>query len=178
MSEAKNQSSVIHVCSLSAVPDVVVGCGAGHLVTCLADIEAAQTPLGILAGRHLRLRMHDIDSEQAGYIAPAAAHVADLVDFVRSWDHRAPMVIHCYAGISRSTAAAYIALCALNPATPETVIARRLREVSAAATPNRRLVSLADAALGRSGRMVEATSGIGQGEFSLAAPFVLPSRFA
>ena len=69
---------------------------------------------------------------------PSEAHVADLLDFVGKWDRTAPMVIHCYAGISRSTAAAFITLCALNPATPETLIARRLREASPSATPTRR----------------------------------------
>ncbi len=38
------------------------------------------------------------------------------------------MVIHCYAGISRSTAAAFIATCALRPDRDEAEIARELRE--------------------------------------------------
>jgi len=166
----------IHVCSLIEVPNIVRRTRAGHLVTCLADLELSETPAGILTGRHLRLLMHDIDAEQAGFTAPNASHVADFIDFVRSWDHRTPMVIHCYAGISRSTAAAFIAQCALNPAVPELTIARRLRTASASATPNRRFVSLADAALGRSGRMVQAAADIGPGDLTSAKPFALPSR--
>jgi predicted protein tyrosine phosphatase len=164
-------ADLIHVCGLPAVPDLVLASRARHLVTCLSDGGPEQTPLGIMEGRHLKLVMHDIDEEREGYTLPSEAHVAELLDFVGKWDRTAPMIIHCYAGISRSTAAAFIALCALNPGTAEALIARRLREASAWATPNRRLVRLGDAALSRDGRMVEAIAGIGMGEISLARPF-------
>ena len=59
-------------------------------------------------GRHLKLVMHDIESEREGHTLPSEAHVAELLDFVGKWDRTAPMIIHCYAGISRSTAAAFI----------------------------------------------------------------------
>jgi predicted protein tyrosine phosphatase len=169
--EENGTVDLIHVCGLPAVPDLVLASRARHLVTCLGDGGLEQTPLGIIDGRHLKLVMHDIDEEREGYTLPSEAHVAELLDFVGKWDRTAPMIIHCYAGISRSTAAAFIALCALNPGTSEALIARRLREASAWATPNRRLVRLGDAALGRDGRMVEAIAGIGMGEISLARPF-------
>jgi predicted protein tyrosine phosphatase len=72
------------------------------------------------------------------------------------------MVMHCYAGVSRSTAAAFIALCALTH-DPEIAIARNLRRLSPSATPNRRLVALADDILSRQGRMVAAVDSIGRG---------------
>jgi predicted protein tyrosine phosphatase len=71
--------------------------------------------------------------------------------------------VHCYAGISRSTAGAFIAACALNPRRDETAIARHIRAASPTAIPNIRLVTLADAILGRQGRMVEAVRAIGPG---------------
>ena len=58
------------------------------------------------------------------------------------------MVIHCFAGVSRSTAAAFIAACALAPKRDEFDVARALRAASPTATPNARLVALADRALG------------------------------
>ena len=57
------------------------------------------------------------------------------------------MLIHCWAGISRSTAAAYVALCALNPHADERTLANRLRSASPQASPNPRIVALADAEL-------------------------------
>jgi predicted protein tyrosine phosphatase len=86
------------------------------------------------------------------------------------------MVIHCWAGISRSTAAAFIALCALNPAAPEELIARLLREASPTAYPNRLMIRLGDAALGRADRMVRAVETMGRGVVaSEALPFSLPA---
>jgi len=166
----------IHVCSLNDVHDVIRLAGARHLVTCLGDGGLKDTPEDILSGRHLKLVMHDVEAEQAGYMASSAAHVADLLGFVASWDRSAPMLIHCYAGISRSTAATFVTLCALNPQTPEHYIAKYLRNASPAATPNRRIVALGDAALGRSGRMLDAADQIGRGQMELARPFVMRAR--
>ena len=82
------------------------------------------------------------------------------------WDRKAPLLIHCWAGISRSTAAAFITLCALNPEADEFGLARALRRASATAYPNRRLVALGDEVLSRSGRMIAAVEDIGRGEFA------------
>ena len=84
------------------------------------------------------------------------------------------MLIHCWAGISRSTAAAYTALCMLRPDSDEEALARELRAASPSATPNRLIVSLADDILGRDGRMVKAIAGIGRGADAFeGTPFIL-----
>ena len=105
---------------------------------------------------------------------PEEAHVADLLKFVRRWDRRAPLVVHCFAGISRSTASAYASVCALNPHRDEASIAQALRRASPTATPNIRIVSLADRLLQRDGRMIAAIETIGRGEIALEGePFRL-----
>ena len=101
-----------------------------------------------------------------GYTAPAEEHVARLIDFVGRWDRAAPMVVHCYAGISRSTAGAFVAACALNPERDEQQIAWEIRRASRTATPNPRIVSLADQLLKRDGRMIRAIETIGPGDFA------------
>ena len=90
-----------------------------------------------------------------------------MLSFVRGWDRRAPMVVHCYAGISRSTASAFATVCALNPHRDEMSIARLIREASPIAAPNRLIVSLADKALGRDGRMLRALDAMGPGSMSV-----------
>ena len=65
--------------------------------------------------------------------------------------------------LSRSTAAAFITVCALNPGRSEDAVAAALRQASPTATPNARLVAIADAMLGRDGRMVDAIARIGRG---------------
>jgi predicted protein tyrosine phosphatase len=107
-------------------------------------------------------------------VLPEAAHLDEFLAFVRAWDRKSPMLIHCFAGVSRSTAAAYIAACVLAPDRDEFAIARALRAASPTASPNVRLVALADDALGRGGRMNEAIAEIGRGqECSEGEPFTL-----
>jgi predicted protein tyrosine phosphatase len=73
------------------------------------------------------------------------------------------MLIHCWAGISRSTAAAFTAMCLFRPDEDESELARELRLSSPSATPNRLIVSFTDQILGRGGRMVQAVESIGRG---------------
>ena len=154
---------MIHVCSLARLHETVAATGARHVVTLLKDTDRVQRPGGIISENHLILGMDDITGPLDGYIAPADEHVTRLLDFVRGWDRAAPLVMHCYAGISRSTAGAYVAACALNPHRDEATIARTLRRASPTATPNFRIVALADRALGRGGRMTTAIEEIGRG---------------
>jgi len=157
---ATQQLASIHVCALRHVPEMVERTGARHLISAInADLQPV-TPATI--SRHLKLDMHDIIETQPATTAPTSVHVKALLDFVQSWDKQAPILIHCYAGLSRSTAAAFISLCALNPRTPEKIIARALRRSSDTASPNRWFVGLADSALNREGRMVSALHSMGQ----------------
>jgi predicted protein tyrosine phosphatase len=165
---------MIHVCPLARLHETVEGIGARHVVSLIGDEARVECPPGITPENHLRLRLHDISTPLDGYILPEAEHVADLLDFVRRWDRRAPLVVHCFAGISRSTASAFASVCALNPQRDEASIARALRQASPTATPNARIVSLADQLLGRQGRMIAAIETIGRGMFAAeAAPFRL-----
>lgn len=89
------------------------------------------------------------------------------------------MLVHCWAGVSRSTAGVFISLCRLNEDVPETLIAEALREASPTATPNAKLVGLADDLMGRDGRMSDAVQMIGQGEMAFeGVVFSLPLRFS
>ena len=165
---------MIHVCSLARLHATVEDTGARHVVSLLADEDRIERPSAVVEENHLWLRLHDISSPLDGYIMPDEEHVADLLKFVRRWDRRAPLVVHCYAGISRSTASAYATVCALNPHRDEGSIAHALRRASPTATPNIRIVSLADRMLGRDGRMIAAIETIGRGEIALEGnPFRL-----
>ena len=150
---------MIHVCSLARLHATVDETGARHIVTLLR-----------LVGSHIARENHpvsgvdDITMPMEGYTAPAHEHVQRLVDFVSAWDRKAPMVIHCFAGISRSTAGAYVAACALNPERDEMQIAWDIRRASRTAQPNSRIVTIADRLLRRDGRMIRAIEAIGVGD--------------
>ena len=115
---------------------------------------------------------------QAGLITPAEAHVTAILDHVQAWDQSAPLVVHCWAGVSRSTASAFMAACALNPDVPPLKIAQFMREASPTATPNRLLTRYADDLLGRGGAMVDAIDAIGRGEDCWeGVAFDIPARW-
>ncbi len=165
---------MIHVCSLARLHEIVADTGARHVVSLIGDEARLERPTSIAPENHLWLRLHDISTPLDGYIMPGEEHVGDLLDFVRGWDRRAPLVVHCYMGISRSTASAFASVCALNPDRDEDSIAQALRRASPTATPNMRIVSLADRLLGRKGRMVAAIETIGRGDLTAeATPFRL-----
>jgi predicted protein tyrosine phosphatase len=162
------------VCPLSEVAASVVASGASHLVSVIDDGTPVVRPDSIEVDKHLHLVLNDIVEPMDGMIMPDEDHVRELIDFVTGWDRRQPMVVHCYAGISRSTAAAFIAVCVANPTRQERRIAARLREAASFATPNSRMVALADRLLGRRGRMVSAIGEIGRGELAFeGVPFSL-----
>jgi len=154
---------MIHVCSLARLHDTVSDTGARHIITLIKDVSMVRRPDCIPEPNHLLLDMDDISMPLDGYVLPGEDHVAKLVDFVAGWDRVAPLVVHCYAGISRSTAGAFIAACALNPKRDERAIARLIRDASPTAQPNLRLVALGDHLLGRKGRMMKAVDSLGPG---------------
>ena len=116
---------------------------------------------GIAPPCHLVLEFHDIISPQAGLRAVQPADIAAIIAFAQGWDGTAPLLVHCWAGISRSTAAAYIIVCLLGA--DEHAAAQALRAAAPQATPNARMIALADAQLGCAGRMVGAITAIGRG---------------
>jgi predicted protein tyrosine phosphatase len=153
---------MIIVCPLHAVERLVSEQGVSHVLGCLGP-ESPHPELGFDAGRHLRLTFHDIIDEAEGLQPPTRDHVTQIIDFVDDWRQSGKLLIHCFAGISRSTASAFTAMCMLNPQEDESVLAQDLRRHSPVASPNVRMVRFADEILGRRGRMVEAVEMIGRG---------------
>jgi predicted protein tyrosine phosphatase len=154
---------MIHVCSLARLHATVDETGARHVATLLRLTDRVQRPSHIAPENHLVLAIDDIAAPMDGYTVPATEHVERLIEFVGTWDRAAPMVVHCYAGISRSTAGAFVTACALNPNRDELQIAQAIRRASRTAQPNARIVSIADRLLKREGRMMRAVETIGPG---------------
>jgi len=121
-------------------------------------------PFELAPERRLHLAFNDIAAPTDGLVHPTEAHMQALLDFFGRWDRRSPLLIHCLAGISRSTAAGYAAACLRDGPGSEEALARRLRAVSPSATPNPLMTALADQMLGRGGAMIAAMAAIGRGE--------------
>jgi len=166
---------MLFVCPLSRLEETVSRTRAERVVSLLTAGTALARPAGIAPCHHLLLSMNDIVEAMPDMTPPGREHVERLIAFARDWDRTRPTVVHCYAGISRSTAAAYIVAAALAPGRDERELARALRLASPSATPNPRLVALADELLGRQGRMVAAIAEIGRGaEAFEGTPFEFP----
>jgi len=154
---------MIWITPQSRLDETLARSGARHVVVLVSDAKRFQRPNGIAPSALLLLELNDISEPRPGLILPEPSHVEALLGFDRALPDGVALAICCYAGISRSTAAAYILACAREPATSEQELAAGLRAKSPSATPNIRLVTLADEILDRDGRMRAAILGIGRG---------------
>ena len=168
----------IWVSSLARIHEVAKDVRPARVVSLLSPGDEFPRIDGFDRARHHRVHLHDIREPLDGHVTPSGEHVEDLIAFLRGWRADDPLLVHCWAGISRSTATAFIAACLHNPDTDELEIARTLRAASPTAFPNTRIVAFADEILARGGRMSAAVDAIGLGEFAEeATPFAIPARF-
>ena len=168
--------TAIVVSPLARIAEVAVRHGAREMISLMAKEHAFHRPAVIKADRHLLLNMNDISFAGTGdLVAPQEMHVRAIIDFATEWDRTAPLLIHCWMGVSRSPAAALIAALAIHPDEDDLALVRRLRKASPFATPNTRLIAIGDDMLGRKGRLAAAVKEIGRGaDADGNAPFVLP----
>lgn len=156
---------MIYVTSLAMLDTAVEILKPTHMVTLLGPENDVGTPPSIKPECHLKLVINDIIDDLPGLIAPHDRHIDRLLDFVRRWGgpKNGAILFHCYMGISRSGAAAYIALCDYNEPGREVPIAREMRRRGPHISPNIRMVQIADDIMEREGRMVDAVAGLGAG---------------
>lgn len=118
---------------------------------------------GIHGPNHLKLAFHDVHSSEGGQVPPSRPFVEKFVTFLDRWDRQGRLLVHCRAGIGRSTAGGFVAACFANPHISERRIAEDLRRVAPLARPNETLIRVADQVLNRDGRMSESIASTGAG---------------
>lgn len=153
--------SQILVSPLSGLADAMDEHRPSHLVTLLSPLHMIPTPLGFDRRRHLQLALDDVNDPRAADFPPGREHIDRLIEFSRAWDMESPLLIHCWAGISRSMASAFTVLCDRLGHDHEFEIALAMRRRAPHANPNALLVHHADQALGRGGRMMAALQAMG-----------------
>jgi predicted protein tyrosine phosphatase len=132
--------------------------GITHVVSIL-DPEWPEPPEFAAFGPHhlLRLRFHDvIEVDETIFEPPQPHHVEAVLEFGRSLPDGARLLVHCHAGISRSTAATLLLLAQAQPDAEADSLVATIAERRSKAWPNLRMVELGDAALGRNGTLIEA----------------------
>jgi predicted protein tyrosine phosphatase len=154
----------ITVCGLDELPDHSE-LGVSHVLSILDPDWPVPDVFGSF-GEHARLelRFNDIIEELPGQVAPRRAQVEQVLAFGRDLlvepSGRASLLVHCHAGISRSTASMILILAQARPELPAETVAQEVLRIRDKAWPNLRVIELGDALLGRSGEIVAAAQGI------------------
>ena len=154
--------------ALAARGVVLTVCGLGELhgqgqravthVLSILDPGYPDPDAFVMWDQHARetMRFHDIIAEYPGYLPPTREHVETILEFGdrlhADGSDLSHLLIHCHAGISRSTAALATLLAAEAPGDEEAVFAR-LRAIRPQAWPNSRMIAFADDLLGSRRRL-------------------------
>jgi len=145
---------MLYICGLRAVGASAAHVHPSHLIS-LTDPDTP-TPVvpGLARAHHLTLAFHDVE------VAPQREHIEAILAFAAGWDRQHPLLVHCHAGVSRSMATAVIVQAMTRPGR-EADITQLLRQCAPHASPNRRMIALADALLGCAGRLMAALEAMG-----------------
>jgi predicted protein tyrosine phosphatase len=137
------------------------GRGVTHILSIL-DPEWPDPEAFLAYDPHFRatLRFHDAIEPGPDILLPQKADVEAILTFGRDAAEAGGLLIHCHAGISRSTAATFMILAQAHPDEGEDELADRLLQTRPQAWPNSRMITFADDLLDRNGRLMTATTGI------------------
>jgi predicted protein tyrosine phosphatase len=151
-----NHDANLFVCSYSTLMERISQFRPEHLVSVLGRSDCVPFP-SVVGVRHLRLEIDDVFRPCSGFRPATVRNIRQLVDFVKDWKDSEHMLIHCWAGSSRSPAAALIALAVKCPG-QEAVAARILRSRGPHANPNELMIAVADRVLELNGRLIKAVN--------------------
>ena len=115
-----------------------------HVLSILDPDQAEPEAFGAY-GEHARLELkfHDIIEETPGFKAPQPEHVAQMLEFGRDILHDPEnmrhLLVHCHAGISRSTASMSLLLAQAQPQLPAADVLAQVLQIRDKAWPNLRI---------------------------------------
>ena len=148
----------ISVCGVAEL-DGFATRGVSHVLSILDPLTPAPFAFDhFTAHRRVDLRFHDVvGDEHPDQAPPDQSDASRVIDFGRSLGAGAAehVLVHCWAGLSRSTASAAILLALDNPGREAEAFAA-LHDIRPRAWPNSRLIAHADRLLDRRGRLIEA----------------------
>src|ERR1051326_1835765 len=151
--------------TICGIPELDEHCEAGvtHVLSILApDMLDPPAFAGFSPHRRLGLRFHDIIETRPNCLAPQKADVERLLAFGRELIEEAPahLLIHCHAGVSRSTASAALILAQTRPDRPAIEALEAVSQIRPRAWRKLRLLESGDGLLGCNGEIVAAVAAI------------------
>jgi predicted protein tyrosine phosphatase len=153
----------ITICGVDQL-DLHSAAGVTHLLSILDPAEPQPRTLRVIAPYHsLELRFHDVIAPEAGAIPPELEHVEQLLAFGRDVMASGPdahLLVHCHAGVSRSTAAAALCLAQAYPTRSAYETLGEVARLRSGAWPNLRMIELGDIVLGRQGELIAAAGAL------------------
>lgn len=140
---------------------------ATHVLSILDPAEPVPEAFeGYGAHARLELRFDDIIRDTAGLIMPQPADVRQILafgqDLMTEARQDASLLIHCHAGISRSTAAMTLILAQAMPDQSAASIIGIVHGIREKAWPNLRIIEIGDSMLARQGSLVAAAADLYQ----------------
>jgi predicted protein tyrosine phosphatase len=148
----------VTICGIDELSGHCAG-GVTHVLSILDPGWPEPESLSIFdLNRRLKLRFHDVIEPRPGWISPERWDVDLLLAFGRNLtaSRDTHLLIHCHAGVSRSTAAAALVMAQSRPDRPAGEMLREVARLRPRAWPNLRIIELGDEILGRGGEIVEA----------------------
>lgn len=141
---------LIWICGLNQVSDMVKRCGASHVVS-LLDMNTRAPRPGVQG--HLVEHMEDAEHQQIND-APKLEQIERVLAWTKELPADARLLVHCHAGVSRSTAMA-MAIWVQQHGTDFEACDTWLQLVRPQAAPNRLIAAHADRVLGTKGRLLK-----------------------
>ncbi len=135
--------------------------GASHVLSILDPDHPVPEAFGRFGEhRKLELRFHDVIEEDPGMEPPSQQDVTRLLAFGRDLMHESPkdahLLVHCHAGISRSTASMALIMAQALPKLPAHELMQEVLRIRPKAWPNLRIIEIGDKMLNRDGQIVGA----------------------
>jgi predicted protein tyrosine phosphatase len=147
--------------TICGIDELGVHCAAGvtHVLSILDPGWPEPAAFGAFdPHRRLELRFHDVIEADPGCVAPERLDVEQLLTFARDLTKARDthLLVHCHAGVSRSTAAATLILAQTRRDRPAEEALQAVVRQRPRAWPNLRILELGDALLERRGEIVDA----------------------
>ncbi len=161
MSPATSHSEVI-IASRTQAERLLMSKSPGPTIRHMISIGAPgdPTPAGFeLCATGIRLEFFDVSQDTGFEYGPKAWQVEQVIDFARAIQNKGgKLLVHCEAGISRSSAAALTVFATWLGVGKEQEAVDRIYAAQPQAWPNSLFVELADELLGRDGALIAAVN--------------------